>query len=266
MLVSEFSQVKVDNQAQMKTVHAHHYYELYHLISGNVTFYIGDRIFYAEAGNFIFIPPGIYHRSEYSRQTNTERVMISFSDEFFTDELQPICEELCCQRIIYIVKNKIPYIRRLLHQIQEELNCADRYKDYMVRLYISELLIQLCRYKYDYQPTHYTTNNTMYQISQYISSHYSDPLPLEVLCRQFCISKSNLSRKFKEYAGIGLNEYITYVRITHAKRLLKEGTLSLIQISEHCGFADSNYFSTVFKKITGVSPYKYSKREATNGS
>ena len=266
MVVSELSHVMINPRNQMPTVHSHHNHELYHLISGNATFYIGDRIFYAEAGNFVFIPQGIFHRSEYGDQTDIERIVMNFSDTVFTDELWPVREELCRQRIIYVAKNKISYLNRLLHQIQEELNCADGYKDYMVRLYISELLIQLCRHKYDYQPAHSNTDNTMHQISQYISSHYSEPLPLETLCRQFCISKSHLSRKFKEYAGIGLNEYITYVRITNAERLLKESTLSLTQVSEQCGFADSNYFSTVFKKITGISPYKYSKREATDGS
>ena len=262
MVVSELSHAMINPQYKMPTVHSHRNHELYHLISGNATFYIGDRIFYGEAGNFVFIPQGIYHRSEYGSQTNIERIVINFSDSIFTDELQSVREELCSQRIIYVTKNKIPVLNKILNHIKDELNSTDDYKDYMIRLYLSQLLIQLCRHKYNYQPTHINTDNTMHQISQYISSHYSEPLPLEFLCKKFCISKSHLSRKFKEYAGIGLNEYITYVRITNAEHLLKETTLSLTQISEQCGFSDSNYFSTVFKKITGVSPYKYSKCDA----
>ncbi|MBO5909176.1 MAG: helix-turn-helix domain-containing protein, partial [Clostridia bacterium] len=45
------------------------------------------------------------------------------------------------------------------------------------------------------------------------------------------------------------------------KKLLKSTTLSVTEISIKCGFNDSNYFATVFKKINGISPKRYSKEQ-----
>ena len=73
------------------------------------------------------------------------------------------------------------------------------------------------------------------------------------------MSESHLSRKFKAHTGIGINEYITYVRITNAEKLLRETELSVTEVADQCGYSDSNYFSTVFKRIKGITPQKCRK-------
>jgi AraC family L-rhamnose operon transcriptional activator RhaR/AraC family L-rhamnose operon regulatory protein RhaS len=60
--------------------------------------------------------------------------------------------------------------------------------------------------------------------------------------------------------GIGINEYITYVRITNAEKILRETNLSVTQVADCCGYTDSNYFSTVFKHIKGIPPQRYRKQ------
>ena len=48
-------------------------------------------------------------------------------------------------------------------------------------------------------------------------------------------------------------------RIMNAERLLSTGKTSITSVATQCGFADPNYFSTVFKKLKGVTPLKFSK-------
>ena len=45
----------------------------------------------------------------------------------------------------------------------------------------------------------------------------------------------------------------------NAERLLSVGKASITSVAAECGFADPNYFSTVFKKLKGVTPLKFSK-------
>ena len=75
------------------------------------------------------------------------------------------------------------------------------------------------------------------------------------------MSESCLSRKFKQVSGMGLNEFITSVRIHNAEKLLAGGELSVTRIAELCGYSDSNYFASVFKKIKGTTPVKYAKSQ-----
>lgn len=66
-----------------------------------------------------------------------------------------------------------------------------------------------------------------------------------------------LGQLFKKETGLSLNDYINKVRINKAKKLLKETGAMVYEIADQVGFSDSQYFSTVFKKIVGVSPKEY---------
>lgn len=74
-------------------------------------------------------------------------------------------------------------------------------------------------------------------------------------------SKTHMTRRFKEYTGFAPHEYLTQIRIYNAKYLLKATDLSIEDISRQTGFSDSVYFIQVFKKIEGITPSKFRKRE-----
>ena len=52
-------------------------------------------------------------------------------------------------------------------------------------------------------------------------------------------------------------EFITRVRIMHAKELLMFSEKPISEISAESGFQDSSYFSVVFKKYEGMSPAEF---------
>jgi len=69
-----------------------------------------------------------------------------------------------------------------------------------------------------------------------------------------------LSRQFKNETGHSIAQYINLKKIEVAKNYIKTSDLSIREISEKLSFASETYFSTVFKKITGESPFKYRKK------
>ena len=96
-------------------------------------------------------------------------------------------------------------------------------------------------------------------ISKYIRENFSDDLSLYRLSKEFSMTPTYLSRFFKRSTGINLSEYINIVRITEAEKLLKNPAISITDVAFACGFNDSNYFSSVFKKAKGITPKKFSK-------
>ena len=70
-----------------------------------------------------------------------------------------------------------------------------------------------------------------------------------------------MSCKFKEHTGKTIKEYVTDVRISHAKDYLVGTTWSIEQIAENCGYQNPMFFSRVFKQVTGVSPTQWRKGE-----
>ena len=98
------------------------------------------------------------------------------------------------------------------------------------------------------------------QVSTYIKQHLSDKLTVEQIAEHFHYSRARLSTIFKAYTGFGINEMITYQRISRAKVLLAEQQKSITQISEELGFASPQYFSHKFTQAVGCPPSRYVER------
>jgi len=70
------------------------------------------------------------------------------------------------------------------------------------------------------------------------------------------MSKSNLSKIFLKYSGMGVISYYNQMKINYAIPMLK-GNMSVKEVAEKLGFENQNYFCTVFKKIKGKAPSHY---------
>lgn len=77
--------------------------------------------------------------------------------------------------------------------------------------------------------------------------------------REMCMSRSNLHLKMKALTGESTNDFIRKMRFKQACKLLKEGRLSISEISTMVGFNTPSYFSTCFKKYFGCLPSEYGK-------
>jgi two-component system response regulator YesN len=88
----------------------------------------------------------------------------------------------------------------------------------------------------------------------YINRHYNEELSLEDVSREVNLSPQYFSRFFKNETGCNFIDYLTQVRINKAIELLKEKNLSVKEVCYTIGYNDPNYFSRIFKKITGYSP------------
>ena len=82
----------------------------------------------------------------------------------------------------------------------------------------------------------------------------------EELAKILCCSSSQLKRTFAKYSNIGIHKYHLKLKTAAAGRMLRQG-ISPSQIATKLGFASQNYFSTVFKRETGVSPSMYLRHD-----
>ncbi len=73
------------------------------------------------------------------------------------------------------------------------------------------------------------------------------------------VSRTALFEKVRKLTGYSLNDYVKRLRINKAAELLRETSMSIIEISEATGFAYPRYFSSVFKDLTGESPTEFRK-------
>ena len=100
------------------------------------------------------------------------------------------------------------------------------------------------------------------KVAKYIQKNFRSNISLDSLSETFSISKSYLSRRFKTVFGIGINDYITYIRLLHAEKLLQTTDYPITQIAAECGYSDSNYFSTAFKNFKGMTARQFKKEQS----
>lgn len=89
---------------------------------------------------------------------------------------------------------------------------------------------------------------------QYIHEHYAEDITLAELSEKIYISRNHLSIIFKNITGETFNNYLTRVRIEKARELLLERNMLVYEVAERVGYKNVPYFSTLFKKITGLNP------------
>lgn len=95
------------------------------------------------------------------------------------------------------------------------------------------------------------------KVITYINTDLTADLSLKSLAAQINVNASYLSGLFKKETGVPLTEYVNRCRISHAQLLLLTTNLPIKAIAVQCGIPDIQYFSRVFKRITGVTPKTY---------
>lgn len=98
----------------------------------------------------------------------------------------------------------------------------------------------------------------IHEIKQFISKNYHrEDISLLDAAEYVNLSPQHLSRLFKKEMGITFVDYLTQVRIGKAIELFKDENLKMYEIAERIGYTTQHYFSSVFKKVLGVSPIEY---------
>jgi len=96
------------------------------------------------------------------------------------------------------------------------------------------------------------------QAKEYIGQHYANPdLSLHEMATLVNLSASHFSVVFSQETGHTFKEYLTDIRIRKAKELLRMTGLRSADIAYQVGYKDPHYFSSVFKKHTGLSPNEF---------
>lgn len=99
------------------------------------------------------------------------------------------------------------------------------------------------------------------EIAQYLQQHCSESIRLDDLSARFYISRSRMTSMFKQITGFTVIEYLSFVRVQKAERLLRETNLSITEIAGEMGFGNVTYFERVFRTATGHSPLQYRKKK-----
>lgn len=101
------------------------------------------------------------------------------------------------------------------------------------------------------------TQHLVRKAMAYMHEHYTESISRVDVARHVGVNADYLTRCFHKETGITLVTYLNRYRINQAKILLAAGEKSVAEVAMTVGFSDSNYFSQVFRRETGMSPNEY---------
>lgn len=249
-------------------VHWHDELEIIYVKSGCLTVSISGESYIGNAGDVFVVSPGNLHLM--GAQTGTVDYFtflfplkyISFrTDDMLNDKLlEPLnsgqlmisprvkgtAKELCEQLIaIYVAKNN-----------ESESKITAQIKTKIILL---QFILEMWKQGFVIENDTSGRNMVEKEMVSYVQQNFTGKISLKEFGEQFHLSEKYISRYFKEHFHIALSQYVTYLRLEHAKQLLQDTDIPITEVAMQSGYQNVSYFIRSFKKTYGVSPLKYKK-------
>ncbi len=265
----EIEQVIRDYEYSMASRHFHDTYELYYLIEGQRYYFIDRQTYLVKAGEVALIKPNQIHKTSMAGQSFHNRILLQidgvrmgpFLEACGIGSMETIYTEEAA--VLSVPEEEQRHVESLLFQMQKELQEKQRQYAVGVKLKLAELLLTLVRcqrrlpFPKDSQTAQTWKHQKVHEVAEYLLNHPETEESLEEVAKRFYVSKSYLSRIFREVTGFAVNEYKNINRIKKSQQLLQHSTYSVTEISDILGFKNLTYYERVFKKYIGITPLKY---------
>ncbi|MBQ3013915.1 MAG: helix-turn-helix transcriptional regulator [Clostridia bacterium] len=126
------------------------------------------------------------------------------------------------------------------------------------KLKIMELLVEILRSDSpaDEKTPHNQTAALIYNTMVFVRNHYAEDMDERELARSLGMSYSYFSRSFRRVTGMTFKQYLNRMRVNQAEKLLCRGGISVSEAATRCGYNSISYFISVYKSITGKTPYQ----------
>ncbi|MCM1128003.1 MAG: AraC family transcriptional regulator [Lachnospiraceae bacterium] len=253
-----------DHSLSKVELHSHDYYEFYFFLEGDVSIRIGENLFPVKYGDVMLVPPHIPHCPLiHGTGTPYRRFVLWISQEYYRrlKELSPdyvyLMDYVETHQKYLFSNDRITFnsLQSRIIELIEEMNAERFGKDAQISLYVNELVLYLNRLIFERNaPKKKSREMSLYRnLIRYIENHLEQDLSLDLLAKEFFVSKYHIAHVFKDNLGMSIHQYITKKRLALCRDALL-GEMSITQIYQTFGFGDYSSFYRAFKKEYGISP------------
>lgn len=240
------------------------HWEVSYISEGTFTITEDDKVYELVPGNLIFKMPYEIHKSKVDKAPYCKYTTINFDAD--TELFRPLGNgvfELDAEQAIYfneiheMIKSNFDNSVFRIKRKKDNTVASEK----MVFLHMELFMLSLLeRPKADIPENHSVSAKNYKKIIDTMYENTRENLTVEKLAELCNMSVGNLKKTFARYSGGGVMNHFMKVKITEAMSLLK-GDWSINEISYMMGFTNQNYFSTVFKRVTGMLPSEYRRKE-----
>ncbi|MEJ7588502.1 MAG: AraC family transcriptional regulator [Ferruginibacter sp.] len=255
--------------------HAHSEFQLFVVLEGTGTRFIGDSIKSFRPGELVFTGPHLPHlwRSDevyFDRKNllSTEGIVIYFGENFLGDHIMDKEEMAMLKKLfagsmrgLEFYGQKKTLVVNMMHQLIE----LQGIKSVILFLQILELLAGTKEYHYisskGYKDTfNKSETDRLNIVYDYVLKNFRQKILLDDLAELLHMTPTSFSRYFTMKNNKSFSKFVSEIRIKHACKLLTETNNPIEEICYECGFNTPSNFNKQFKYIMLKKPTDY-KRE-----
>lgn len=257
-------------------VHSHRYIEIMYVRKGNCEVFAKDTTYRLESGDFILINGSVPHQLSVDRNTPCKVLCLEFdfsynsSTEYTLAYLYSKISEIrffmtAAKDVLKLKDSSEIYI--ILNEIYKELEHNEAGSQVFVKSAFGQFIIRLARL------FHESENNARNPSDKYIrdaiafmNNNYHEDLSIEQVAAHVNLNVSYFYKIFKQITGDTPMNFLNSIRINKAKLLLEKSDISIIDICEFVGFNSRQYFTSAFKRHTGLTPREYKRNFETGAT
>ena len=143
-----------------------------------------------------------------------------------------------------------------LHHVQRYFN--KEIAEHLSRHFSHEARQPFDRLSFNQQQNSNHPDETILQVQLWIQNHFSKTsISMADLATLFGMSQRNFSRRFRLATNTTPIQYLQNIRLKEAQELLHNSNLSISEIAYRVGYIDVSYFTTLFKRLSSMTPKQY---------
>ncbi len=248
--------------------HYHDYIELLYAFDADVVVWSGGEKNSFRTGDLIIINSEESHTFTYNRDSHYVCIKflphILYADEASLFEFRyvvPFLLENSRQKIFRSNELSGTDVKGLITEIMEEWDNMDSAFELIIRANILKIFAGIFRHWHQSNilPEAAQITDTLKTALQYVDENFSTATEAEVAAH--CnMSYNHFSFLFKKAMGKSFVEYITFLRLREAEKLLLSSDKSITDIASRSGFSTSSYFISKFKKYKGMTPRQFREK------
>ncbi|MGO4919105.1 AraC family transcriptional regulator [Maribacter spongiicola] len=254
--------------------HFHSEYQLFLVLRGSGTRFIGDSVKPYKTGDITFTGPNLPHmwrsENELEQEKNiawSEGVVIYFHEDFLGENLLQSDEAIRLRQVFHKSLRGMEFTEQsatTLKKLMLELLPMDGFDGILHLLNILNFISNTKEYQILASPGYTNTlreadTERMFKVYAYVMKNFKRKMALTDLANLTNMTPTSFSRYFKQHANKSFSDFVSEIRIGHACKLLIEQKMNVSQACYESGFQTLSNFNKQFKFITKRTPLGYKK-------
>ena len=258
-----------DTLAQKLQPHYHEFDKIILPLGGRVTYVVEGVAYFLKPWDMLLVQHNLIHRVAIDPEEPYERIVIWLGREWMASRSDPgepldACFETARRQGFHLLRTdgdrRLFYMQKI-QQLEEALRSTEFGAGRMADTLCQQMLIGVNRDMLRYPAAReerdsYRVDPKMEEVLRYIAAHLEEPLSVDLLAREFYLSRYYLMHRFKAVTGYTVHQYISQKRLLRAGELIREG-VPVMKAAEQAGFREYSTFLRAFRGTFHMSPREF---------